>query len=151
MLYIKQLYNHDPKNGVIGDCYRTAIACLLDMMPDDVPHFGKGDFDIDGNCREHTQAIEAEVWLNSLGIFTINIPFNCDSVSSMLECIGYNHPNLYWLLGARSERKVNHAVVCCGGRIVHDPSRIGGDLIGPCTDGYYWATFFTSKKFINCE
>lgn len=29
---------HDA-NGIPGDCYRTAIACLLDLEPTDVPHF----------------------------------------------------------------------------------------------------------------
>ena len=34
----KQLNRHRPEEGVFGDCYRTAIACLLDLRPQDVPH-----------------------------------------------------------------------------------------------------------------
>lgn len=27
-------------DGIPGDCFRTALACLLDLHPEDVPHFG---------------------------------------------------------------------------------------------------------------
>ena len=29
----KQLYRHDPANGIYGDCGRAVIACLLDRPP----------------------------------------------------------------------------------------------------------------------
>ncbi len=32
----KQLNLHEPAAGVIGDCWRTCIACLLDKSPSDV-------------------------------------------------------------------------------------------------------------------
>ena len=35
----KQMFLHDPDNGVWGDCQRTAIACILDRDVEDVPHF----------------------------------------------------------------------------------------------------------------
>ena len=38
----RQLLRHDPASGIIGDCYRTAIACRLNMDPADVPHFMQG-------------------------------------------------------------------------------------------------------------
>ena len=38
----KQLNHHDPDNGIIGDCYRTAIACLLDLPPDALPNYCEG-------------------------------------------------------------------------------------------------------------
>src|SRR5262249_22324381 len=34
----KQLFRHDPANGIFGDCHRTCIAALLDILPADVPH-----------------------------------------------------------------------------------------------------------------
>jgi len=40
MRFHKQLItNHNPESGIFGDCQRTAIACLLDKHPSDVPHF----------------------------------------------------------------------------------------------------------------
>ena len=39
MKELKQLNLHRPEEGLIGDCFRTCIACLLDMpAPDHVPH-----------------------------------------------------------------------------------------------------------------
>jgi hypothetical protein len=34
----KQRFRHDPANGIYGDCWRTAIACLLDIQPEEIPH-----------------------------------------------------------------------------------------------------------------
>ena len=52
----KQLIKHDPENGQWGDCGRTAIACLLDLHPSDVPHFWEGperaDRDPETECRK---------------------------------------------------------------------------------------------------
>jgi len=38
MKFYKQKYLHDPGNGVIGDCYRTAIGCILEIDPMELPH-----------------------------------------------------------------------------------------------------------------
>lgn len=38
MQYHKQLNKRDPENGVFGDCYRTAVACILDKHPSEVIH-----------------------------------------------------------------------------------------------------------------
>lgn len=39
----------DIGGDVPGDCWRTAIACLLDIPRDDVPHFLAHEDDPDGN------------------------------------------------------------------------------------------------------
>ena len=39
MEFYKQLNEHNPDEGVYGDCYRTAIGCLLNIPPEFVPHF----------------------------------------------------------------------------------------------------------------
>ena len=45
----QQKFKHDPANGSYGDCFRTALACILDLDRDEVPHFNEGlQFD-DGN------------------------------------------------------------------------------------------------------
>ena len=62
MKFHKQLYRHDPENGVWGDCYRTAWACLLDLEPEDVPHFCEG-FTDDGAATAKLDA-----WLRERGL-----------------------------------------------------------------------------------
>lgn len=39
MRELTQAFVDRDQDGVPGDCWRTAIACLLDMDRDDVPHF----------------------------------------------------------------------------------------------------------------
>ncbi|MGW8565701.1 hypothetical protein [Isoptericola sp. NPDC055881] len=39
MIPADQLHNAGPGEEVVGDCWRTAIACVLDIPPADVPHF----------------------------------------------------------------------------------------------------------------
>ena len=35
-----QLFRHDPQKGVLGDCYRAALASILNLRIESVPHFG---------------------------------------------------------------------------------------------------------------
>lgn len=39
MIEIGQEYLHDPKNDVIGDCFRASVASVLELDIDDIPHF----------------------------------------------------------------------------------------------------------------
>lgn len=42
MKFHKQRFLSDKANGIFVDCMRTAIACILDLEMDDVPHFLEG-------------------------------------------------------------------------------------------------------------
>jgi len=45
--YYKQLFKHDPgKKANAGDCYRTALACLLGKPPDNLPYFLEEPYDL---------------------------------------------------------------------------------------------------------
>jgi len=37
MIKRKQIYFHNPEKGSHGDCYRTCIACILEIEPVEVP------------------------------------------------------------------------------------------------------------------
>ena len=38
MKYYEQLVtNCDPENGIYGDCYRTCVACFLEIEPQNIP------------------------------------------------------------------------------------------------------------------
>jgi hypothetical protein len=41
MKFNKQLVEYDPVNKIFGDCMRTAIRCILNLRPEDVPPFGE--------------------------------------------------------------------------------------------------------------
>jgi hypothetical protein len=131
----KQLIKHDPENGQWGDCFRTAISCLLDLEPQDVPHFCDNDADaraVVGNTR---------AWLAQRGLSYIEIPYDAEP-DVVLQCMAQLGPEQHWILGGRST-KADHVVVCCGGKIINDPS--GNGIVGRCSDGYTWVCLITHR------
>lgn len=135
----KQLFRHQPADGVFGDCHRTAIAIVLDLEAKDVPHF------MDGGQAAEAAHKACEAWLNARGISTITMLFDgatlLKDILSTVAGVNRHSKPTYLLLGT-SRSRVNHCVVCCAGRIVCDPSLDDSGIIGPCEDGYYWLTFF---------
>lgn len=144
MIKRKQLFSHDPRGaGTIGDCHRTALACLVDLEPADVPHFaelswdfGRGTFVDDG---ETFNRLVAE-WLASAGLSTVCVVYGCP-LEDVLRTQGLTNPGTYYLLGGQSRNGVNHTVVCLEDRIEWDPAIDGSGIVGPCDDGYYWVTY----------
>jgi hypothetical protein len=141
---VKQLYRHDPDNGVFGDCFRAAIASVLDLRCEDVPHF------MDKKPNRGESAGDAhllcETWLRQRGLTQINIvyPGAADLGDLLTSIKNTNYPGLYFLLAGRSRNDVNHNVVCVNGEIAWDPSIDNSGIVGPCDDGHYWVTFFGS-------
>lgn len=138
----KQLLRHNPP-AAYGDCFRTAIAIVLDLEASDVPHF------MDGGVSGDEGAERAEAFLNARGLTAINIV--CDgsrTLQSVLDSIaGTNlREKPVFLLTGKSRNGCAHVVVACNGDIVCDPSIDDSGIIGPCDDGFYWLTFFGSLQ-----
>jgi hypothetical protein len=132
----KQLIRHKPDEGVFGDCHRTAIACLLDLNPDDVPHF---NHDAPGAETFNRRVAE---WLASRGLCEASVAYNDDGLQKVLDVVKHCSPGVYFLLGGQSRSGCNHTVIGCDGAIVWDPSPTDAGIVGPCdTDGLYWITF----------
>jgi len=130
----KQLFRHDPENGVYGDCHRTAYACLLGLPASEVPHFAdRGDAEFTRREKE---------WLAENGFDIIAIPYpggtKLDDILSSLETV---NPGIPYILGGTSKNGCGHSVVCHCGRIVCDPSLDDSGIIGPMSDGYWWVTY----------
>ncbi len=135
MIKRKQLFRHRPDEGIIGDCHRTAIACLLDLEPEAVPHYGEQYFD---DPVLFNAAFEG--WLKRVGYRTVVVPYDC-ALDQLMASVGQQNGGAYYLLGGMSRTGVNHTVICCGNEIAHDPSIDDAGIVGPCDDGYYWVTF----------
>lgn len=132
MRLTKQIFRHDPENGVYGDCYRTAIACLLDLDPQDVPHEHR---DLSGD--EHVALYKD--WLHARGLFRVAVPMQCDSVAWALQVAAHWSDGLPYIFTGTSRTGVNHCVVGQADKIIHDPSQTEAGIVGPCQpDGYYW-------------
>ncbi len=136
MVPVKQEFRHKPADGVFGDCHRASIASVLELPLSEVPHFAVGGMDADA----FNAAVER--FLADRGMASFSLPMS-DALELILDSVGRLNPTAYWLLGGKSRTGCNHTVVCKGGSIVHDPSHEGAGIIGPCDDGYYWATLIT--------
>lgn len=133
----KQIFIHDPENGIFGDCYRTCIACLLNVTPDVVPHnhsWGKP-----GEQIELVNKFLIERYdLKMIGMPIIAIDGNLESIFNFVH---YTLKDIRYILTGESKNGVNHSVICLNGEIIHDPSHNNSGIVGPCNDGYFWIEF----------
>ena len=100
---------HAPERGIFGDCYRAALASLLDMPLADVPHFVKYP-------EDKRRDIYRE-FLQPLGLIPVNIPgaeFWSVIVNTGIDC-------LHLILGSAKDDGCPHTCVGRNGVIVHDP------------------------------
>lgn len=133
----KQLFHHRPAEGIYGDCYRTAIACILDLSPDEVPHQHKEQ--IDGEQRQLM-----EEWLRGQNLCIAAIIFEADP-EVVLDTMKNLNPQTIYILSGFSRTGVNHSVVCRGGEIIWDPSLTDAGIVGRCDDGYTWVEFLAVR------
>lgn len=142
MRFIKQLFGHQPEEGIFGDCYRTAIACLLDLDPSEVPHEHRFMTD-----EEHT-ALYLD-WFRERGIHRIAVPMQCESVQQALDVSANWSQGLPYIFTGRSQRGVNHCVVGHGAKIIHDPHPSGVGIDGPADpQGYYWVEWLVVPAIV---
>lgn len=142
MTPIKQRFYHDPENGVYGDCHRAALASLLDLPLDAVPHFMHGLGPDDGEAFNDAQ----EAFLRTRGLTPIIFPIDDErnGLEAVLIALESYNPGVYYLLGGSSANGTGHTVVAGGGKIVHDPARDDSGIVGPMEDGWYWITYVGS-------
>ncbi len=140
----KQLYRHDPDNGVWGDCLRTAIACLFDLRPEQVPHFA------DGGPSGSEMNARIDAWLKEQGSHRISVMYKGD-LDQVLRSVASQNPDVWYLLTGQSRMEVDHVVICRNDAIVHDPSLDGAGIIGPADIGYYWVEFIGGPQGIAPE
>ncbi|MGE8281112.1 MAG: hypothetical protein ACN6O2_11810 [Stenotrophomonas sp.] len=138
MIRRHQLFRHEPHNEIFGDCHRTALGCLLDLEPWQVPHFTQLANTVPGYEWEAGQA----AFLASMGLCSADVLFGGDGpIEGVFDFMQSRNPKAYYLLGGRSPRGTNHTVVCCGGGYAWDPHPDGGFLVGPLSNGFYEITF----------
>jgi len=138
----KQLNRHDPENGVWGDCHRTAIAIMLDMDATDVPHF------CDGNRPNNEVNADVAKFLDFHGFNELSIPIQTNHIEDVFASMRALNPGIYFILGGTSRNGVHHSVVCDDNGIVCDPSLDDSGIVGPCSDGMFWLTYYVSARFV---
>jgi len=131
----KQLFLHDPDNGQYGDCWRTCIACLMDIEPEEVPHFLE-----DGTEFAEGMA-NANRWLNARGLFYVTFAFYGE-LNSLFHCMKAWNPGVYYMLLGTSPRGTSHVVIGYEDTIAHDPHPEGGGIVEPVKDDESGESFY---------
>lgn len=136
LLRQRQAFRHAPDEGMLGDCYRTAIACVLGIERDSVPHSHE---DLTG--EEH--AVFMDAWLRPQGLRRIFMPVLGDDCKEVADSIYPRGGGLPFILTGSGPRSVNHVIVVHGVDDYWCPTlgsvsaEIG--LIGPALpDKYFW-------------
>lgn len=133
MMYHKQRFLHKPEEGTYGDCDRTVMACLLNLNPDDVPHWG-----IHYDDYAAFEKMKRD-WLATRGLFEQSFAFDCTR-ERLTEYLGSAFGNVYVLLTGTSRTGCHHVVITRNGEIIHDTSLTDAGIIGPCDDGLWWCS-----------
>lgn len=140
MKYHKQLFRHDPENGVYGDCMRTSLACIMDLEPEDVPHFMDGDPDVaEFNLRIQT-------WLGEYDLRLFEFPMNADGPEGVIHWMASLVPGMPFLLAGTSRNSTDHQVVVDPVGKIHDPALDDSGIVRACSDGYYWVGLLVSAS-----
>ena len=135
----KQLHRHRPDQGEWGDCFRTAVACLLDLDAVEVPHV------FDNGAGEEGFAVMDD-WLAERGYVLIAVAYSGDvPLADVFAAQQHYNPGIPFLLSGRSSNNVNHVIVCCDGGVVCDPSQDESGIVGPPTTGLWWIEYLGRK------
>lgn len=142
MIFQKQLFLHKPEEGFYGDCVRTVFACLLDLTPEEVPHFAEKYWhDVEGWVKAEGE------FLASHGLRALRIGWQCQKVEEVLAGMPYVCPSIYYILGGQSRNGTDHVVIGLNDEIVWDPARDDSGIVGPLSSGQFDTTFFVPLRF----
>lgn len=131
MQLVKQLHRHAPADGIYGDCFRTAVACILECDPAELPHEHRA---VTG--AEQNALIDA--WLSARGLTLLSVPFAASDLDEALRTCAFWSRGLPFLLIGRSRNDANHVVIGRGAQIIHDPAQDDSGIVGPADNGYFW-------------
>ena len=133
MIPHKQTILHDPEIGQWGDCFRTAIACIMNIPdPTEVPHFCEGE---NPDWKK-----DSEAWLNDRGYTLVESGFLSED-ATLEEVLAQFARNPCWYLVSGSSPRGNHCVIAQRDQLVHDPHPADTFLVGPNSNGHWFVNF----------
>lgn len=138
----KQLYRHNPNEGIIGDCHRTCIANILGLYPWEVPHFMIGE----------DEAGSSDKWFAERGLNSYYF-VNPAEMDESLISFGYLvERDVLYIVTGESKTGVNHCVVAKGSSLIFDPSLDNSGIVGPSIyDSCYHAQFILPEPTVEMK
>ncbi len=139
MKFSKQLNRHWPEKGLIGDCFRTCLACLLDLHPSDVPHFVAENYSEKQTPEFRTRV---DTWLRQnhrLSSIDCRYAVEEGDQQLFLDDLARVHGEdlCYLLLGKGSNGP--HYCIYRGNKLLWDPAWSNAGITAPI-NGHYWVT-----------
>ncbi len=135
MIEQKQKYRHKPEEGEIGDCFRTCIACVLDLNRDEVPHVFYDNWK-DGEVVTVEAHKQLNDYLAEYDLVFAETPLQATR-EQLNTYLAHYYKDMYVVVGCNSKNG-GHSVVMCNGDYMWDPSIDNSGCVGPMEDGYYW-------------
>lgn len=142
MLLQKQLYRHDPANGVYGDCARTALACMLDLPVELVPHFAAKYWN---DPEMWCQAVQE--YLVQHDLYSVVVHYDASPADTM-RAFGACNPGMYYLLSGRSRGGTDHVVICLDDKIYWDPAQNDSGIVDRGSSGFCTIELFVPRRFV---
>lgn len=106
------------------DCYKTALACILDVGVDTIPSQILSE-----NGSPTPESSQAAVdWAAEKGIAFVSISVYGLSLADTLQVLGYSNPALIYLIIGKDDSGSSRVAVCHGAQIIWDPSLKEGSV-----------------------
>lgn len=139
MTPVFQNIKHDPLNGLWGNCHQAALASILDLPLEAVPHIAHEATDGDIIWERERE------FLKTQGLIPVHTAWE-DDLKRVFKCLKAFNPGVYYLLSGTSKNGTGHIVVALDDRIVHDPSPESFGIVGPMEGGMYFVTYLASLR-----
>jgi hypothetical protein len=131
-VFYDQLVMHDPANGKQGDCLRACVATLLQIPPENIPHFGSDP--------------ENPNWLYSLNLFLEKRGLWFVEVPNVRMFWHSSASPVFHMLIGKTVRGTRHSVVAKNGEMIHDPHPSRAGLL---TDDPQWRSDLSVGLLVN--
>src|SRR6185312_12135230 len=106
---VDQTIMHNPPEAH-GDCFRCVITSILELPPEEVPHFSAMATD----SGEERQLVRE--WLAPRGYSYFEMEWEADALANWRKDLSFHH-----VISGVTERGTRHACVGFAGEVVHDP------------------------------
>lgn len=110
------------ETGDSGNCFSACLASVLELPIEEVPNFFHGE-----DKSPEAWWRRARAWLETQGFGIVCMTVDSDHH----DPLHWYHPDAYLIVAGKSERGRDHAIVCRGGRMIHDPHPSQTGIIRP--------------------
>lgn len=100
------------------NCFQACVASMFEVPLSEVPHFVA-----EGNETKDPMGYlpTFRAWCRPRGVYPIEIPMQGLSLAVVLTNLQLLMPDAHYIIGGPTLSGGLHAVVACGGSVVHDP------------------------------